>query len=83
MTKPPKPKNTPQQILQSYYTNIESKHGASIPEWITRIRATGLTRHGEIVNWLKTEHGTGHGHATLLAHDALHDESLMSKKYEE
>ena len=63
---------TPAEIRQSYYTNIAARTGVSIPEWMTRIAATGLSRHSEIVSWLKTEHGMGHGHATLLAHDALH-----------
>ena len=62
---------TPEQIKESYYRNIETKTGVSIPEWLGRIRALGLTRHSEIVAWLKTEHGLGHGYATLLAHDAL------------
>lgn len=62
---------TPEQIKESYYRNIESKTGTTIPEWLERIRAHGLTRHSEIVTWLKTEHGLGHGYATLLAHDAL------------
>ena len=67
---------TPQQIKQSYYDNIGARFGASIPEWMTRIRATGITKHSEIVNWLKAEHGMGHGHATLLAHDALHSDKI-------
>ncbi|UQN04948.1 DUF4287 domain-containing protein [Deinococcus sp. QL22] len=66
---------TPEQIKQSYYTNIEAKTGVLIPEWLTRIRAKlqagELARHSDIVNWLKTEHTLGHGYATLLAHDAM------------
>ena len=62
---------TPEQMKQSYYDNIETRFGASIPEWRTRIGGTGITKHSEIVNWLKAEHAMGHGHATLLAHDTL------------
>ncbi len=72
MVKSPASRKSPAQIKQSYYDNIAAKFGAGIPEWMTRIRATGITKHSEVVNWLKSEHGMGHGHATLLAHDALH-----------
>lgn len=63
---------SPQDTKQSYYRNIAANTGVSIPEWMARIRAQNFTRHSEIVNWLKTEHGLGHGHATLLAYDTMH-----------
>ena len=28
----------------------------------------GLVKNGEIVNWLKTDYGLGHGHANAIAH---------------
>ncbi|THF68768.1 DUF4287 domain-containing protein [Deinococcus sp. Arct2-2] len=66
---------TPEQIKQSYYTNIAAKTSINIPDWMARIRAKlqagELARHSDIVNWLKAEHSLGHGHATLLAHDAM------------
>ena len=62
---------TPAEIRQSYYDTIERSSGTSISAWLERIRAQGFSRSGEIVNWLKAEHGLGHGHASLLAGDAL------------
>ncbi|MEF2276677.1 DUF4287 domain-containing protein [Deinococcus sp. YIM 134068] len=62
---------TPDKVKQSYYRNIEQKTGVPIDEWMGRIRERDFTRFMEIVNWLKAEHGFGHGHASLLAHDAL------------
>ncbi|MFD5462909.1 DUF4287 domain-containing protein [Kitasatospora sp. NPDC127059] len=53
----------------SYFPSIEKKHGRPIEEWKDLIRASPLTRHMELVAWLKTEHGLGHGHANaLVAH---------------
>jgi hypothetical protein len=63
---------TPEQVRQSYYTNIESTTGTTIAEWMKRIRESGLTKGKEIVTWLKTEHGLRHGYASLLTYDALH-----------
>jgi len=45
---------------------IEAKYGTPIEEWLRLIRASPLTRHMDVVNWLKSEHGLGHGHANAL-----------------
>jgi Domain of unknown function (DUF4287) len=50
----------------SYFPSIERKYGRSIDEWQTLIRASDLTKHMELVTWLKTEYGMGHGHANAL-----------------
>jgi hypothetical protein len=47
---------------------IEKKYGKSIDEWMEIIASSPLTKHSELVNWLKTEHGVGHGHAMALVH---------------
>ena len=53
----------------SYFPSIEQKYGRPIVEWTALIEASPLERHGELVAWLKAEHGLGHGHATaLVAH---------------
>ena len=58
----------------SYFPSIERKHGRPIAEWKELIRASPLERHMELVNWLKTEHGMGHGHANaLVAHTLAED----------
>ena len=48
------------------FTNLAEKTGRSMPEWIGVVEASGLSKHGEILAWLKTEHGLGHGHANAL-----------------
>ena len=56
----------------SYFPSIEKSYGRPIEHWIGLVReqrAVGTVRHGELVTWLKTEHGFGHGHATaVVAH---------------
>jgi hypothetical protein len=50
----------------SYFPSIEKKYGRPVAEWLELIRQSPLERHMELVNWLKTEHGLGHGHANAL-----------------
>ncbi|RNL65264.1 DUF4287 domain-containing protein [Nocardioides marmoriginsengisoli] len=53
----------------SYFPSIETKYGHPIAHWTEVIRSSPLTRHLELVTWLKAEHGLGHGHANaLVAH---------------
>ncbi|MFJ9473339.1 DUF4287 domain-containing protein [Streptomyces caniferus] len=53
----------------SYFPSIEKKYGRPIAEWKTLITASPLSKHMELVAWLKSEHGLGHGHANaLVAH---------------
>jgi len=53
----------------SYFPSIEKTHGRPIAEWVEIIRAAPPGKHMEVVAWLKSEHGLGHGHANaLVAH---------------
>ncbi len=53
----------------SYFPSIEKKHGKSIEHWMTVLKEAGDLKHLEMVTFLKTEHGFGHGHANaLVAH---------------
>ena len=47
--------------------NIERKTGRSMDELVALVKTSRLEKHGEIVAWLKTEHGFGHGDANLVA----------------
>jgi hypothetical protein len=52
---------------QSQARNIERATGRSIDDWVALVKANGPERHGEIVAWLKAEHGFSHGNANLVA----------------
>jgi hypothetical protein len=50
----------------SYFPSIEKKYGHPIEYWFDVVRSAPVTKHMEIVNWLKSEHGMGHGHANAI-----------------
>ena len=56
----------PKQGPPSYFPSIEAKYGRSIAEWQQIIATSPVSKHMEIVNWLKAEYGMGHGHANAL-----------------
>jgi hypothetical protein len=59
---------SPERGPASYAPSIEKKYGKPISEWMAIVGASPLTKHSELVNWLKAEYGMGHGHATALVH---------------
>lgn len=50
----------------SYFPSIEKRYGQPIDYWLGLVRAQKGMKHMEIVNWLKSEHGMGHGHANAI-----------------
>jgi hypothetical protein len=53
----------------SYFPSIEKTYGQPVGHWLALLVAQGGRRHMELVAFLKTEHGLGHGHANaLVAH---------------
>ena len=57
--------------LQTQIRNVEQSSGRSMAEWTELVNGSGKTRHGEIVAWLKSEHGMSHGNANRVALTAL------------
>jgi Domain of unknown function (DUF4287) len=54
-----------------YFPSIEKKYGQPIGYWLDLISSSQLTKHKELVDWLKAGYGIGHGHATALVGYAL------------
>jgi hypothetical protein len=53
----------------SYFPSIEQKYGKPIDYWLCIVGNIKDKKHMEIVGFLKTEHGLGHGHANaIVAH---------------
>lgn len=51
----------------SYFPSIEKTYGRPIQEWLDLVadRLDGHA-HMEVVSWLKSEYGMGHGHANAI-----------------
>ena len=49
---------------KSQWRNLETQTGKSKAQWLTLAAAKKLDKHGELVAWLKNEHGIGHGMRT-------------------
>ena len=47
----------------SYFPSIERKYGQPIAHWQALVRGRLPAKHMELVQFLKDEHGMGHGHA--------------------
>ena len=56
-----------EEALRTQVRNIEAQSGRSMAEWTRLIQERGLTKHGEIVAWLKSKHGMTHGNANRVA----------------
>lgn len=59
------------KALVTQLANIQKRTGKSLEELAQLIRASGLTRHGEIRDMLKRDLGLGHGDANTLVHLTL------------
>jgi hypothetical protein len=59
------------KAMQTQLDNIQKKTGKSLDELAAFIRKSGLTKHGEIRDYLKRELGLGHGDANALVHAVL------------
>ena len=71
--------------------NLPQNTGRSLTDWFTVLDASGLAKHTELMNHLKTEHGLGHGFANAIvlqfrnrgvsqADDALVDAQYVGPK---
>jgi len=61
---------TPEQALETQLSNIEAKTGLAREALYQAALGQGFAKHGEMVAWLKSEHGLGHGDANAVAHMA-------------
>lgn len=53
--------------FQAYLDAVKAKTGNTPADFVTLASQKKLTKHGELVAWLKSEFALGHGHATAIA----------------
>lgn len=62
---------SPEEQAATMIANLPEKTGKSIEQWSKLVNSSGAAKHGEIVKWLKSDHGVTHGYANLVAHQVL------------
>jgi len=51
----------------TYFPSIEKTYGRPIQDWLDMVaERLDSERHMEVVDWLKSDHGMGHGHANSI-----------------
>lgn len=86
--------NSPQDMMRAVLANLSAKTGRDFESWVALTReqvitGEGMSKNGEVVNWLKREHGLGHSTAFIIAAEALKpadyvpptDEEIVAAQY--
>ncbi len=77
------------EMTDAIVRNLAEKTGKTLAQWVRIATRSKLIKHGEIIKFLKTEHGLTHGYANLIAHKTLKSDSgsvsdvgkLVDKQY--
>jgi len=51
---------------KAYIDNIKTRTGKGPEQYRAMAKRKGLTKHSELLAWLKTDMGLGHGHANAI-----------------
>jgi predicted transport protein len=55
------------KAIQTMMDNLQKNTGKSLTEWIDLLKKQGFSKHGEMMSWLKGDHGLTHGFANMIA----------------
>ncbi len=79
---------TPDNEVDVMTKGLAEKTGKSLGEWKKLAKASGKTKHGQIVAHLKSEYDLGHGYANFVTHMFLNtgainvdDSDLIAAQY--
>lgn len=70
--------------------NLQKNTGKSLEQWIAIVQKENFAKHGEVLKFLKEQHGLTHGFANLIAHksrgsdaeSAENHDDLITKQYQ-
>ena len=62
---------SPEEMAEAMILNLAEKTGKTLAQWLKITSKTKLVKHGELIKFLKSEHGVSHGYANLIAHKTL------------
>ena len=51
---------------KAYIDNIEAKTGKTPDDYLRAAKEKGIVKYGDLLKWLKSEFGLGHGHANAI-----------------
>lgn len=69
--------NEPSEV-RAMKESLQVKTGKPFDEWVEIARASKLAKHGEVLKFLKDNHGLGHGYANLVAHTLFASAAVLS-----
>jgi len=64
---------------KAYIDNIKAKTGKSPEDYRKMAEKKGLTKYSDLLGWLKTDCGLGHGHANAMVL-YIQDPALAKRK---
>lgn len=68
------------KAAQTMIDNLQKNTGKSLEEWIVIVKKEKFYKHGEIVKFLKEEHGFTHGFANMVALKAKESDAASSNE---
>jgi hypothetical protein len=66
--------------FQAYLDKVEEITGKAPKDFIAEAKKKNLTKHGEILAWLKKDYGLGTGHARAIAYVIMHGPDFTVKQ---
>ena len=66
--------------FQAYLDKVEEITGKVPKVFVAEAKKKNLTKHKEILEWLKADYGLGTGHARAIAHVILHGAEFTVKQ---